>query len=107
MYLDEAFLKRILLEQGYGRLEHVFVSNAMNATKWTGDLFHAVAAQLHVRPKQFLHVGDNQHSDGEKAKDAGWQTFWLPQIRIQLDSSRKKYAAVGNGITASIHNSLV
>lgn len=107
MYLDEAYLKGVLEEQGYDRLEHVFVSNAMNATKWTGKLFHAVAAQLHVKPKQFLHVGDNRQSDVEKAKDAGWQAFWLPQIRMQLEAARKKYAASGTGIAASVHNSLV
>lgn len=107
MYLDEAFLKQILEAQGFDRLEHVFVSNAMNATKWTGKLFHAAAAQLQVKPQLFLHVGDNQHSDVEKAKDSGWQAFWLPQIRMQIDSSRKKYAAADSSIAASIHNSLI
>lgn len=107
MYLDSALLRSILEREGYDRLESVFVSNEAGATKWTGKLFHSVATELGLRPTRILHVGDNYQSDFEKAKGANWSAFWLPQIRMQLEGVRRKYAAASGGIAASIHNSLV
>lgn len=107
MYLDRDFLRRTLSEQGYKELEWVYVSSEYGATKSQGKLFFSVAEHLKVSPRRFIHVGDNYRSDVEKAIEAGWSAVWVPRIDEQLNYERRKYLASGNGLSVSIHNSLV
>lgn len=68
MYLDKKFLKEILFEQGYREIAEIFVSSEVGLTKSEGGLFCAVARNLNLNPRQFIHVGDNFKSDVKKSK---------------------------------------
>lgn len=107
MYLDADFLKDILHKQGFTEIDAVFVSNELNATKSTGQLFQTVAKRLKVSPNQILHLGDNYSVDFQTAQKEGLHAVWLPQISLQLEYERKKYTAMGSDLSSSIHNSLV
>lgn len=90
MYLDADFLKDILHKQGFTEIDAVFVSNELNATKSTGQLFQTVAKRLKVSPNQILHLGDNYSVDFQTAQKEGLHAVWLPQISLQLEYERKK-----------------
>lgn len=107
MYLDSAFLTKILNLQGYDKIERVIVSNEENATKWNGDLFYKATKILGITPNQLLHIGDNLQSDYKKIKALSGASYWAPRINLQIEGARKKYSSIDDDLSSSIHNSLV
>lgn len=70
MYLDGAFLKQVLMEQGCAREEdRVYVSCECHARKDTGTLYDVVRRELH--PTAWEHCGDNLRSDVRMARKKG------------------------------------
>ncbi len=70
MYLDSAFLKQVLVEQGCAREEdRVYVSCEHHARKDTGTLYDVVRRELH--PAAWEHCGDNLRSDVRMARRKG------------------------------------
>lgn len=107
MYLDSHFLESVLKREGYTKIDKIFVSNEIGGTKWTGKIFPKVEENLGVNSEAILHVGDNYQSDILKAKASNWKVFRVPQIHARIKSTRKKYSAISEGLSSSIHNSLV
>jgi HAD superfamily hydrolase (TIGR01549 family) len=72
MYLPAEALLDILKKSGYER-EQLFLSCYENSNKYSGELFAKVKKTLGENLK-YVHVGDNERSDVEKAKKAGFAT---------------------------------
>lgn len=70
MYLDSAFLAEKLKEEGCLKEgERVFVSCEAKARKSDGKLFALVRNELN--PEEWVHYGDNKHSDVKIPKSMG------------------------------------
>ncbi|MGZ0786607.1 HAD-IA family hydrolase [Pseudomonas saponiphila] len=72
MYLDESFLSRLLASHDLDIFEKIYVSNEFGARKDTGTMWQLLPAHENVSEKQWLHVGDNEHSDLQRPLDAGF-----------------------------------
>lgn len=76
MYLDSVFLSEILeenkcIEAG----DRVFVSCEAKARKSDGELFAYVRNEL--SPEEWIHYGDNRHSDVKIPKKYGIKSAWV------------------------------
>lgn len=70
MYLPSDYLKEILKNYGlFADKDWLFVSNEWSARKSDGSLYRKVREKLH--PDQWIHYGDNRHSDVKMAKKQG------------------------------------
>lgn len=86
MYLPGAVIADILKAKGYDVIKKVYCSSDFLISKWSGNLFKCVSADLNVSPSKILHIGDNEHSDFKMAKSAGYNAFLWPQKKeIFLD----------------------
>jgi predicted HAD superfamily hydrolase len=76
MYLPAPAIAQILDDAGYRGYRALYVSSALGGlTKWSGDLFRHLAADLGVAPASLLHVGDDAWSDFWGAARAGVTPF--------------------------------
>lgn len=75
MYLDAAFLKKLLSNCGIEGYEKIFVSCEYCATKTTGELFRKVIEEKGLEPKRWLHIGDNPKGDIGSPKKIGISTY--------------------------------
>lgn len=80
MYLPPGFIVNQLRRAGYqvdkGSL---FLSSEHGTSKHVGGLFDQVLEALGCAPDQIVHVGDNFHSDVERARERGIRTIhWDP-----------------------------
>lgn len=86
MYLDGAFLGRLLEEKGLGRFEHYFVSSDYRESKAAGGLYRVMREKL--GPGRMAHVGDNIRSDILMAGNAGFTPFWHPNPQTEGNQYR-------------------
>ncbi|GHV23601.1 hypothetical protein AGMMS49959_17150 [Planctomycetales bacterium] len=73
MYLPPDFVAEILAQNGFAGYEKLYLSSTVQKTKATGNLYRFIAAELSIDPAKILHLGDNEKSDYQNAKNAGWQ----------------------------------
>lgn len=70
MYLPSDYLQEILESFGlFTDKDRLFVSNEWSARKSDGSLYQRVRERLH--PEQWIHYGDNRHSDIRMARKYG------------------------------------
>lgn len=67
MYLDINTINRILKNNGYDKIQKVFLSSEIKLTKATGDLFDFAISDLKLVPSKIIHIGDNFDSDIKQA----------------------------------------
>lgn len=79
MYLPSPIIKQILRRSGYDLPSQLFLSSELGVTKRHGTLFNFVSEKMQISPKNFLHIGDNWHSDFQMARKAGWQALHTPK----------------------------
>lgn len=79
MYLKRDVVKKILSNCGYTGYEFLFLSSEVGLTKASGNLFSYAAEKAHVKPKEILHIGDNQQSDIRMAEKVGLKVFHFPK----------------------------
>lgn len=72
MYLDSAFLGRLLAHHKLDFFAALYVSNALGARKDNGTMWQELPRSEGVTPDRWLHVGDNEHSDLQRPLDAGF-----------------------------------
>lgn len=63
MYLPSCFIISMLEKCGIRDYKKLYVSCEMGACKSDGSLFRAVMNEMHIRPPQLLHIGDNWKAD--------------------------------------------
>lgn len=83
MYLPPGFIANQLRRAGYPVDEGSLVlSSEQGVSKHSGGLFDQVLDRLGSAPDEVVHVGDNFHSDVERARERGLQTIhWDPAAR--------------------------
>lgn len=75
MYLPCVFIRQCLLGQGIAREDDaIYVSGEWGLTKASGNLFHKVMEHEGVQPDQWIHCGDNHHSDVKMPNQLGIRT---------------------------------
>jgi len=75
MYLPCVFIRQCLLEQGIAREDDaIYVSGEWGLTKASGNLFRKVMEHEGVQPDQWVHCGDNYHSDIKMPEKLGIRT---------------------------------
>lgn len=79
MYLPSNVIKNILNKNGYIGYEKLFISSEIKKTKNTGNLFKYISKLMQIDGRYILHIGDNIHSDINKGKEYGWNTFYFPK----------------------------
>lgn len=86
MYLSEAFIRKLLIKEGY-TIEDVFVSSVVGKLKYSGQLFEHALNQLNFNAEQVLHIGDNWVADIAGARKAGITAVLYPKVKIQGEIS--------------------
>ena len=63
MYLPEKFVNDILGANGYAHNHRIYMSGEIGKGKYTGSLYSYVQKEINMPKNQWLHIGDNIHSD--------------------------------------------
>jgi len=97
MYLPEDFLAEVLYKNGYDGYEKLYVSSARGKTKYSGNLYREIVADLEVEPGQILHIGDNRRPDYDAALQQGLDArLYTPVMQQYLQNNpRTKQWLVG------------
>ncbi|RJO71951.1 MAG: hypothetical protein C4523_03820 [Myxococcales bacterium] len=85
MYLPPAAVGQLLAACGYAGWERLFVSNEHGVSKRDGRLFGIACDGLGIAPRDMLHVGDDELSDVERAKEAGVVVHPWPRARLSAE----------------------
>lgn len=85
MYLSSEVLSRMLMKNGFGGYEKLYVSCEYGKNKANGKLFQLVLKDLGLSKNDLpeyamIHVGDNEHSDREMARANGIAGLLYPRI---------------------------
>ena len=80
MYLPEECIKEMLEKCGYEDYEKIFVSAEYGLLKQTGKLYDEVLEQLKIESGQMLHIGDNEVSDIQKAREKDIDVYFVPKV---------------------------
>ena len=88
MYLDPAFLNKILKRAGYKKYK-LFVSCEEKASKKRGGLFELVQEKEQLDFSDWLHIGDNKAADVDAPRALGINAYHYKNVR---DRSRIKIA---------------
>lgn len=81
-HFRESDIKRFLSHLSIPEVK-IFTSSEYGLTKSTG-LFGEVQKQLGVSFSDWIHIGDNLHSDVISAKNLGINSFYYPSMKSQL-----------------------
>ena len=78
MYLSEAFLEKLLAQNGYSGIQKLYISSEYNAGKSDGTIYDYVKEDF--EKEKIIHIGDNEISDITNAKKAGLAVFYYPNV---------------------------
>ena len=73
MYLPRSFLQRLLQTHQISCFDDIYVSNEVGLRKDRGDMWAELPRRENVVPADWLHVGDNEHSDLQLPLEAGYR----------------------------------
>lgn len=76
MYLPEEVVLKILDSAGYKCFERLFLSSKEGFTKYNGSMYDHITKDLECKPYDIVHIGDNKHSDYDKAIDKGFKAYF-------------------------------
>lgn len=71
MYLPETFICKKLKQWGFYVNHNIYISSSFKKTKSSGNLFRHVLHELGIKNSQWIHKGDNIHSDYRIPKKLG------------------------------------
>ncbi len=93
MYLEAKVIESLLEKNGYTGYEKLFVSCEYSCSKRSGKLYDAVIDYL-GKDVKIIHIGDNEVSDIEKAREKRIDTFYYENV----NKSGNKYRAIDMSI---------
>jgi FMN phosphatase YigB (HAD superfamily) len=98
MYLSEDQIRAVALSKlsNYAYIDTVYVSNEINASKAEGSMFDFVLDDLKIQPNQFLHIGDNEHSDYQMPLVKGISAFLYSPSKNYLNVLDKERSFVSD-----------
>ncbi len=76
MYLPKDVVIAILESCGIEGLSAVFVSNDMGSSKFCGDIYPKVLAELGIAADEMVHIGDNRRADVDMAGRHGIRAIY-------------------------------
>ncbi|HEY5551010.1 MAG TPA: hypothetical protein VIK52_03925 [Opitutaceae bacterium] len=95
MYLPGTLLRDLLIEHGFALpSDPVFLSSEHRANKHSGSLYEVVRKALQIDGGEWVHYGDNAHSDVTVARQHGARAIevraadWTPAEQRVLDAKR-------------------
>lgn len=88
MYLDSSFISEILTQNGYNKIDSIYISCDEEARKDEGHLYDVVCKKENVLPNSIIHIGDNYYSDYVVPKRKKIRSFWYPSC-VEIASSCK------------------
>ena len=92
MYLSSEYMRELLEKRGFEGIFKIYMSGEHGKSKAQGDIYNFVKKDLKgstVAHQKFIHIGDNEASDVNKAKEAGVEAVLYPNVNL----SGKKYRA--------------
>jgi predicted HAD superfamily hydrolase len=77
MYLPTSFIKEIMIRLGYIECNdsNLFISCNIRKNKHHGLLYDHISKQFNIKFKNWMHIGDNLHSDIKMADKRGIKTL--------------------------------
>lgn len=74
MYLSENQIRAVLenIDTVFNKIK-IYVSSDIKKGKWTGNLYRHIINEMDVNPENWIHFGDNEHSDIKVAELIGIQ----------------------------------
>lgn len=99
MYLPASYLKKLVSHGGFlDLIEDVISSADTFLAKASGRAYSMVAEKYSLHPETWLHVGDNLHSDGMMAAEAGVDALIIHDpLEDQRKSIVKRYYNYSDG----------
>lgn len=94
MYHSGETLARWLVEKGYTRISHIYVSSEIKKRKDTGSLYSYVLDSEKIQPHELMHVGDNIVSDVELPIKMGIISYHLPSSLGSFRNSQSEYSSL-------------
>lgn len=89
MYLPTAFIRQCLLDKGIAREDDaVYVSGEWGLRKASGNLFRRIIEQEGIQPHQWVHCGDNYHSDVKMPHRLGIRTHYFTGAHLSAFEQR-------------------
>lgn len=90
-YLPEDFLLSVLHENGYCKIENIYISSNHNKKKDNGELFDVVITNENIEPSAIIHIGGNYKSDYLQAIGKNITAIYYPNINDILTSEQSIY----------------
>ena len=72
------------------KIEKIFSSADYLLNKRTGNLYKEVEKELGIKPKQHIHVGDNQYSDINMAQNLGIETIKTTKTEFEFVPEKER-----------------
>ena len=90
MYLPQTIIESILKKCGYFGYKQIYLSGEVRKAKFTGSLFKKILDEGGVSASNWLHIGDNGHSDGYVPRQYGITAavYHCPLERFLQERSR-------------------
>ena len=107
MYLSSQVIEKALVQNGYTQLSRIFISQECGFSKRSGQLFPYVREQLGTE-KRYFHIGDNYTADFLRARDAGFDANYYPNVNRLGNSHRcaDLTALIGSAYRGMVNNRL-
>ena len=86
MYLPSVFVRKLLDKNGFSGIERIYMSCEYGKSKSLGDLYGVVKKESlkaygsEAGKLRIAHIGDNEHSDVKKAREAGLTAYTYPNV---------------------------
>jgi predicted HAD superfamily hydrolase len=93
MYLPQATVSEILKNCGYTKYDALLVSSETRRTKASGALYGEALERVGIAPKQWLHIGDNPHSDIRMARKRGIPSWHYASPAEKFKRDRRQFDA--------------
>ncbi|HFU5771667.1 TPA: glycosyltransferase, partial [Campylobacter jejuni] len=75
MYYDKNFIKKILDKNNINGYEKIYLSGELGVSKFIGNMFGYICADLNVVSTKILHIGDNIKSDYQNSIQNNFHSF--------------------------------
>ncbi|MBQ7286707.1 MAG: HAD-IA family hydrolase [Candidatus Gastranaerophilales bacterium] len=83
MYMPSKFLRRVLRKNGFKDFDKLYVSGEIGKMKVFSTLYQHVLDDLHIKPQDILHIGDNVKSDFENPLKLKIKCVHYKQVLVQ------------------------
>ena len=102
MYLPIGFFEQLLSKNGFEGYDRIFVSCENGCGKSDGAIYKKIK-EIYGN-KRYIHIGDNRYADIKKAKKAGFDAVFYPNINTFAADYRPHDMSY---ITGSVYSGLV